>query len=138
MEVYISGVGGNTAANGYWVVTVTGASAFSLNGSTGNGSYTSSTGIFADVPSWFQSDREKLLEYHAASQFARKNLSNDQTLNPAVMQEWDDEWEQGKERLLGILYQQDPDSTRYHFGVPRSVQQAAPQTSQSQVYGGAT
>jgi hypothetical protein len=44
--VYISGVGGNTAANNTattpsWMVTVSDANTFSLNGSTGNGAYTS-------------------------------------------------------------------------------------------------
>lgn len=33
---------GNTAANGTWVITVTGANTFSLNGSTGNGVYAGS------------------------------------------------------------------------------------------------
>lgn len=39
--VVITGVGGNTAANGTWEVTVTSANAFTLDGSTGNGAYTS-------------------------------------------------------------------------------------------------
>jgi hypothetical protein len=39
--VVIAGVGGNTAANGTWVITVIDASNFNLNGSTGNGAYTS-------------------------------------------------------------------------------------------------
>ncbi len=39
--VSISGVGGNTAANGIWVITKTGANTFTLNGTTGNGAYTS-------------------------------------------------------------------------------------------------
>lgn len=39
--VYITGVGGNTAANGTWRITSTGADTFSLNGSVGNGAYTS-------------------------------------------------------------------------------------------------
>lgn len=39
--VVITGVTGNTAANGSWTITVTGASTFSLNGSTGNGAYVS-------------------------------------------------------------------------------------------------
>ena len=38
--VYVSGVGGNTAANGIWVVTFVGATSFSLDGSVGNGVYT--------------------------------------------------------------------------------------------------
>jgi len=39
--VLITGVGGNTAANGTWVITVVDANHFTLNGSTGNGAYTS-------------------------------------------------------------------------------------------------
>jgi hypothetical protein len=39
--VFISGVQGNTAANGTWTITVTSATTFSLNGSTGNAPYTS-------------------------------------------------------------------------------------------------
>jgi len=39
--VGISGVGGNTAANGQFIVTVTNATQFTLNSSTGNGTYTS-------------------------------------------------------------------------------------------------
>ena len=39
--VVISGVGGNTAANGRFVITVTGSTTFTLNGSTGSGAYTS-------------------------------------------------------------------------------------------------
>lgn len=43
--VTIRGVGGNTAANvNDNAITVTGASTFSLNGTTGNGAYTASTG----------------------------------------------------------------------------------------------
>jgi uncharacterized lipoprotein NlpE involved in copper resistance len=40
-KVYISGVGGNTAANGCWSITVTGTSTFTLDTSVGNGAYTS-------------------------------------------------------------------------------------------------
>lgn len=39
--VVIASVGGNTAANGTWVITVVDANNFNLNGSTGNGAYTS-------------------------------------------------------------------------------------------------
>lgn len=39
--VYILGVLGNTAANGFWEITVLGANTFVLNGSVGNGAYTS-------------------------------------------------------------------------------------------------
>lgn len=41
-KVYISKVGGNTAANGVFTVTVVNATNFTLDGSTGNGAYTSS------------------------------------------------------------------------------------------------
>lgn len=37
--VEISGVAGNTAANGYWVITVVDANSFRLEGSSGNGTY---------------------------------------------------------------------------------------------------
>jgi hypothetical protein len=40
-QVQVAGVGGNTAANGTWTITVIDGSHFSLNGSTGNGAYTS-------------------------------------------------------------------------------------------------
>lgn len=40
-QVTVTGVGGNTGANGTFVVTVVNSNTFSLNGSTGNGSYTS-------------------------------------------------------------------------------------------------
>lgn len=39
--VTIANVLGNTAANGTWQITRTGANTFTLNGSTGNGAYTS-------------------------------------------------------------------------------------------------
>ncbi len=39
-RVYISGAGGNTNANGYSVVTVTGPKKFTLDGKAGNGAYT--------------------------------------------------------------------------------------------------
>lgn len=39
--VYISGVGGNTAANEQWVIANVTANTFELSGSTGNGAYTS-------------------------------------------------------------------------------------------------
>ena len=49
-QVTISGAGGNTAANGTFTITVTDASDFTLNGSTGNGVYTNggaATGILS-------------------------------------------------------------------------------------------
>ena len=40
-QALIAGVGGNTAANGVWTITRISNNSFSLNGSTGNGAYTS-------------------------------------------------------------------------------------------------
>src|SRR5574344_1984654 len=39
-KVYISGVGGNTAANGVFTITKIGTDTFSLDGSVGNGAFT--------------------------------------------------------------------------------------------------
>lgn len=41
VNVKLTGVGGNTAANGYWQATIVNSSTFSLANSTGNGVYTS-------------------------------------------------------------------------------------------------
>jgi len=40
-SVFISGALGNTAANGFWNITIINSTSFSLNGSTGTGAYTS-------------------------------------------------------------------------------------------------
>jgi hypothetical protein len=48
-SVIVSGVGGNTAANGTWVVTYVSSSQISLNGSTGNSGYTT-PGVATPVP----------------------------------------------------------------------------------------
>lgn len=45
----VAGVGGNTAANGVWTVTKVDANNFSLNGSTGNGAYTSGGTVTGDI-----------------------------------------------------------------------------------------
>ena len=47
-SVYITGVNGNLAANGYWQITVVDANHYSLNGSMGSGAYT--TGGSAYTP----------------------------------------------------------------------------------------
>ena len=49
-RVRISGVEGNTAANGLWLVTVVDSTSFELNGSTGDGSFTGSDGVAVVVP----------------------------------------------------------------------------------------
>ena len=63
-RVYIGGVVGNTAANGYWTVTVTGANTFSLDGSRGNGAYVSGGTIdrlFPVIPSTLATFSSSLL-----------------------------------------------------------------------------
>lgn len=47
--VVISGVAGNTAANGQWLIVVTGAQTFTLNSSTGNAAYTSGGTVSRDM-----------------------------------------------------------------------------------------
>jgi len=49
MRPQISGIGGNTAANGTWTATVIDATHFSLDGSTGNGAYTSGGQVYAEM-----------------------------------------------------------------------------------------
>jgi hypothetical protein len=51
-QVTISGVLGNTGANGTWTISVTDANHFSLNGSVGNGAYTSGGQALLVVPSF--------------------------------------------------------------------------------------
>lgn len=46
----VASVGGNTAANGTWTVTVINAKSYSLNGSVGNGAYTSGGTITYTLP----------------------------------------------------------------------------------------
>jgi hypothetical protein len=48
--VTITGCHGNLAANGYWQITKTGSTTFTLNGSSGSGSYTGTNGIVYLVP----------------------------------------------------------------------------------------
>jgi hypothetical protein len=51
-QVTISGVTGNTAANGTWTITATGDPyIFTLDGSTGNGTYNAGTGSATHLPS---------------------------------------------------------------------------------------
>jgi hypothetical protein len=48
----IQRVEGNTAANGTWFITVTGLTTFTLDGTTGNGTYTSATGEWWTNVTW--------------------------------------------------------------------------------------
>jgi uncharacterized delta-60 repeat protein len=52
--VTISGVGGDTAANGIWTITVVDSTHFILNNSVGNGVYTANTGTWnvTDTKAW--------------------------------------------------------------------------------------
>lgn len=51
-SIAIHSVGGNTAANGTWTITVTGVNTFTLDGSTGNGAYTPATGTALRGAQW--------------------------------------------------------------------------------------
>src|SRR5262249_41677648 len=48
--VVISNVGGNTNANGEYAITVVNSNTFTLNGTSGNGTYTSSSGTVYALP----------------------------------------------------------------------------------------
>lgn len=52
--VNVSGVGGNTAANGTWIITFIDTTNFTLNNSIGNGTYTSSTGSVSTMAPVFR------------------------------------------------------------------------------------
>ena len=49
-RVNVTGVVGNTAANGWWTITVVDADSFSLDDSTGNGTYTSGGKAYLVTP----------------------------------------------------------------------------------------
>lgn len=68
--VTVSGVLGNTAANGYWAVTVTGPTTFTLVGSVGNGAWTSG-GRVADL-----SNKEYLDDLGAGAVVATTTLNS--------------------------------------------------------------
>lgn len=112
MQVYIASAAGNTAANGYNTVTRVSATTFSVP-VAGNGTWTSG-GTVADVPNWFTPDRTKMLEWGAASMYARKNLGNDPSLGP-LTPEWERVWEQYKSALFAAFAQQDSSAAKYHF-----------------------
>lgn len=54
--VLISGVQGNTAANGYWQITFVSTHAFTLNGSSGNGAWTSGGTVLVAQTATFKAD----------------------------------------------------------------------------------
>ena len=49
LQVFVSGVGGNTQANGVYTISVLTADTFSLNGSNGNGAYAAGTGTWQRI-----------------------------------------------------------------------------------------
>jgi hypothetical protein len=104
-NVNIAGAIVNTAANGAFVVTVTGATTLTLNGSAGNGVYGGS-GVLADVPGWFDPDQVKLIVFNAAARLALKN-AEDASLSIRDMPWWN-EWERGKEAQLSQSWSDDP------------------------------
>lgn len=62
----IAGVGGNTAANGTWTITVVDSTHFTLSGSTGSGAYTSG-GTVSSAAAWFVLNEWYRQTYYAAS-----------------------------------------------------------------------
>lgn len=116
--VNISGATVNTAANGTFVVTVTGATTLTLNGTTGNGAYGGS-GVLADVPAWFDADQVKLTVFNAAARLALKN-AEDASLSIRDMPWWN-EWERGKEALLSRTWSDDPFLASHSFPKPSST-----------------
>ena len=86
---YISGVNGNTAANGLWTISVTDANTTSLTGSTGNGSYTNGglVGCYSPqeeaVRQQFNIDLKGLVaQYQAKVLMALSDLDHDAVVNP--------------------------------------------------------
>ena len=62
-QVKILYVAGNTAANGTHTITVTGPSAFTLDGTTGNGAMTGTLGVVANVSGGYK----EIFEFHQAN-----------------------------------------------------------------------
>lgn len=54
--VFIAGLLGNTAGNGAWTATVTGATTFTLNGSVGNAGFTGGGLVYLPTVATFQAD----------------------------------------------------------------------------------
>ena len=68
--VAVSGVLGNPAANGTWTITVLSATTFSLNGSAGNGTYTSGGSWTSVIPAAFTGSVEFFLNGSAVGSAA--------------------------------------------------------------------
>lgn len=80
-RVYITGVGGNTAANGFWNVTLDGGdpdNKFALDGSTGNGAYTSGGYQYPMLrPSRDPNVTCAVLRFYVSSSFAATHIGTD-------------------------------------------------------------
>ena len=79
VEVY--GVSGNTAANGIWTVTVINSTTFSLDGSTGNGAWTSGGVVNKCVGpiTWNPVTKRVIITWDGTSQTARLFVNGDIT-----------------------------------------------------------
>ncbi len=84
-RVIVAAVGGNTAANGTWAITVTSTTAFTLVGSVGSGNYTSGGTVTVTSPFQLVSEANLLNTLNApgltykgySSSFTTTNLIND-------------------------------------------------------------
>ena len=85
-RVFITGVTGNTAANGYWIVTVVDADEFSLNDSVGNGAYVSG-GTSERLANYPEHPETTTLAAGDAVPFASESISKglDRLSNPALI-----------------------------------------------------
>lgn len=81
--VQVSGVGGNTAANGVWRITKVSATKFYLDGSTGNGAYTAGGTVTwgGVVQKKATAERNKRVSLYLQSGGGDLYYSNDQTVN---------------------------------------------------------
>lgn len=83
----IANVGGNTAANGSWTITVTGNTTLTLNGSTGNGSYTSGGTAYnfeanrISINTWIRTTPAPLTGFIETANAVEVNSSNTLTQN---------------------------------------------------------
>jgi hypothetical protein len=110
--VYIAGIVGTTAANGYWPVVVTSSSTFSLAGSVGNGSYVSG-GTVADVPTWFDPDLVKYPIYRTCALLAEKNTQRADLAQRAQI--WMAEYDNYVKERGAIMWRNDPNLALAHF-----------------------
>lgn len=75
-QVVITGVAGNTAANGKWTITSTGANTFTLTGSVGSGAYTSGGRVIKIDTDEFLSDLPAGARVAVSTALAGKTITN--------------------------------------------------------------